>query len=369
MEQRTTQVPRRSRGSGRNIPASFRSVGSAFLCAFLAVFPLCLSAQQVASATLSEAPQPQHAVGPGVISGVVVDPTGAAIAGARVILTAGSPPRSEETQTEANGGFVFQPEPAGPFQLTITAPSFAARTVAGALEPGQIYNLPQIALAVGQNNVDVEVGLTREEIAQVQLDVEEKQRLFGVVPNYYVSYLPHAVPLSPKQKFTLAGKLVLDPVSFAITGAVAGIQQANNDYSGFGNGAAGYGKRYAASTGTFLTGVVIGNAILPSILKQDPRYFYKGTGTVKSRVLYAMAMAVMCKGDNGNWQVNYSGILGGLAAGGLANLYYPAKDRDGLELTFANAAIGTAESAAGNVVQEFLFRRLTSHSAKEKATP
>jgi hypothetical protein len=259
--------------------------------------------------------------------------------------------------------------PAGAFQLAIAAPTFAAKTLTGVLAPGEVYTLPRIALSVADTNVDVEVSLTREEIAQVQLDTEEKQRLLGVVPNYYVSYLPHAVPLSPRQKFTLAGRFVLDPVSFGITGAVAGIQQANNDYSGFGNGAAGYGKRYAASTGTFLTGVAIGNAILPSVLKQDPRYFYKGTGTVRSRVLYAMAMAVMCKGDNGRWQVNYSGILGGLAAGGIANLYYPAKNRDGLELTFANAAIGTAESAAGNVVQEFLFRKLTSHSAKREPKP
>jgi hypothetical protein len=78
---------------------------------------------------------------------------------------------------------------------------------------------------------------------------------------------------------------------------------------------------------------MIGSAILPALLKQDPRYFYKGTGTTRSRILYAIANSVMCKGDNGHWQVNYSGILGGAAAGGISNLYYPASDRNGISLT------------------------------------
>jgi len=338
---------------------------------------LGLPAQQVSSAQLPESPLPQAqaplhqngAIPDGAIRGVVVDSSGAAIAGASVTLVAGNPQQHEETQTDANGGFVFQPEPAGQFRLTIAAPTFAPGTLTGVLTPGQVYTTPQIVLAVGETNVNVEVSLTREELAQVELGTEEKQRLLGVVPNYYVTYLPHAVPLTPKQKFTLAGKLVLDPVSFGITGVFAGIQQASDADSGFGYGAAGYAKRYAASTGTFLTGVAIGNAILPAVLHQDPRYFYKGTGSVKSRVLYAMSMAVMCKGDNGRTQVNYSGILGGLAAGGIANLYYPAKDRDGLGLTFASAAIGTAESAAGNIVQEFFLRRLTSHAEKQTNAP
>ena len=81
---------------------------------------------------------------------------------------------------------------------------------------------------------------------------------------------------------------------------------------------------------------MIGDAILPSILKQDPRYFYKGSGTTRSRILYALANAVVCKGDNGHWQPDYSGILGSLAAGGISNLYYPASNRNGVQLTFEN---------------------------------
>ncbi len=305
----------------------------------------------------------------GSISGVVVDPSGAAIAGATARLVWEDPSRNQLVRTDSGGEFTFLGVGAGSFKLTVTAPGFAPATATGTISAGQVYTAPQITLEVATNDTEVQVEMTREEIAQEQLNVEEKQRLIGVFPNYYVSYAPNPMPLTAKQKFTLAGRLLIDPVSFGVTGVTAGIEQANNSYSGFGQGASGYAKRYAASTGTFLDGVLIGNAILPAVFKQDPRYFYKGTGSVKSRVLYAIAMSVMCKGDNGNWQVNYSGIGGGLAAGAISNFYYPAKDRDGLELTFANAAIGTAESAAGNIVQEFFFRKLTSHSSKAKADP
>ena len=104
---------------------------------------------------------------------------------------------------------------------------------------------------------------------------------------------------------------------------------------------------------------MIGGAILPSLLKQDPRYFYKGTGTTRSRILYAIANSVICKGDNGRWQANYSGILGSLAAGGISNIYYPASNREGASLTFEEALLGIAGGAAQNLFQEFLVRKLT----------
>jgi hypothetical protein len=126
----------------------------------------------------------------------------------------------------------------------------------------------------------------------------------------------------------------------------------------------GYAKRFGAAYADMATGTLIGGAILPSLLKQDPRYFYKGTGSTKSRILYAVANSVICKGDNGKWQANYSGILGGLAAGGISNLYYPAQDRNGVGLTFENALIGIGATAAANVLQEFVIKKLTPSAAK-----
>ena len=73
----------------------------------------------------------------------------------------------------------------------------------------------------------------------------------------------------------------------------------------------------------------IGSAILPSILHQDPRYFYKGTGSITSRALYAISTVVICRGDNGRWQPNYSNVAGNLISAGISNLYYPASNRNG----------------------------------------
>jgi hypothetical protein len=170
--------------------------------------------------------------------------------------------------------------------------------------------------------------------------------------------------MNPKQKFELAWKLVIDPSSFVIAGIIAGGQQANDSFPGYGQGAAGYGRRFGAAYGDFFIGTYIGNAILPSILKQDPRYFYKGSGTTKSRILYAISRSVMTKGDNGHWQPDYSGILGSLAAGGIANLYYPEGSRHGFSTTLDNTLIGIGTSAGVNILQEFVFRKLTPKTPK-----
>src|SRR5260370_41627669 len=137
-------------------------------------------------------------------------------------------------------------------------------------------------------------------------------------------------------------------VQFMSVGAISVGEQATNRFSGYGQGAQGYAKRYGASYADFVTDAFIGGAILPSLLKQDPRYFYKGNGSGRSRALYAIANAVICKGDNGHWQPNYSEILASLATSGISNLYYPASDRNGAALTFENALIGLGASAAIN---------------------
>jgi hypothetical protein len=234
--------------------------------------------------------------------------------------------------------------------------------VPGLLHPNEALEVPPISLAIAAATTEVRVSVTNYELAEEQVKVEETQRVLGVIPNYYVSYRQDALPLRPKQKFELAWKTSVDPVTFAASGAFAGVQQAQNEFSGYGQGAHGYAKRYGAAYGDALIGTMIGGAILPSLLRQDPRYFYKGTGSTRSRILYALASAVICKGDNGHWQADYSGILGALAAGGISNLYYPAGSRNGAGLTFENTLIGVGGSAVGNLFQEFLVRKLTPHA-------
>jgi len=332
------------------MPPGFRS---SLLVSLLVTVGCALASGQ----TSSQAPAADVAL-VGSISGTVFDQSGAVVAGARVKLAFDDSSRNQETLSGADGQFSFSKVAAGPFQVTIAATGFASQTSAGALQPGQNYIVTNIALPVAANVTDVQVQFTREEVAQEQIKVEEKQRVLGVVPNFYVTYESDPAPLTAKQKFGLAWKTSIDPVSFALNGAVAGIQQWSDDFDGYGQGAEGYAKRYGASYADFVTGTFIGAAILPAVLKQDPRYFYKGTGSKRSRILYAMANAVICKGDNGRWQANYSNILGSFAAGGISNLYYPSENR-GAELTLENSLLGIGATAAANIVQEFVIRKLT----------
>ncbi len=323
--------------------------------------------------TPEQTPTPAPAFG--TITGTIVDQSAAVVAGAQVKLavTGGDQSQNQSKSREVvsgdDGQFSFANVTPGAFQLSITAAGFAAQTSAGTLLPGEIHNIPQIALTVATNITDVSVSLSRIEVAEAQVKDEEQQRVFGFIPNFYVTYDPHPVSLTSKQKFELAWKTSIDPVTFAIVGGIAGIQQANNDFSGYGQGAQGYAKRFGSTYANLVAGTFIGSAILPSLLKQDPRYFYKGTGGVQARTFYAMAFAVVCKGDNGRWQVNYSNILGSLAAGAISNLYYPAQNRNGAALTFENTAIGIGATAAANLVEEFLMRKLTSNANRANAKP
>jgi Carboxypeptidase regulatory-like domain len=295
----------------------------------------------------------------GDITGTVVDQTGAVVSGARVTLTSADGSPNREMLTGGNGEFSFGKIAAGAFKVTVTSAGLATQTYSGVLAPGQFYIVPQIALTIATELTEVRVvGLGPTELAEVQIKEQEKQRILGVIPNFYISYVHDAVPLTPKQKFELAWKTTIDPVTFVIVGAVAGYEQAENQFSGYGQGAQGYGKRYGAAYADTITGTFIGGALFPALMKQDPRYFYKGTGSTRSRVLYAIANAVICKGDNGRWQFNYSGISGGLVAGGISNLYYPPKDR-GAGLVFEDEGIGIAGTAVTNLIQEFIIPKLT----------
>jgi Carboxypeptidase regulatory-like domain len=314
----------------------------------------------------ASAPQPVQPL-PGSVTGTVVDQSGAVVSGADVKLTIGD--KSIEVRSDDNGQFSFANIAAGPFHLTITAPTFAGQTASGVLQPGQNYLVPRTALAVATAVTDVEVGVSQVEVAEEQLKVEEKQRVLGVLPNFYVSYIPNAAPLNPRQKFKLAVMTVIDPFTFVFVGGAAGVQQAQDHFRGYGQGAEGYGKRFGAGYADTVSGTFIGGAILPSLLKQDPRYFYKGTGTPASRFLYAIANAFICKGDNRRWQPNYSNMLGSLAAGGISNIYYPAQDRNGVGLTFENAAFGIGGSAVANLFQEFVIRKLTPKLPHVPAEP
>ena len=318
---------------------------------------------------MGQTSDPAPALLPGTVTGTIVDPTGAVVAAAHVTLTQPDQSTSLEVLSGDKGQFTFTNVAPGTFQLAVRAQGFASQTSSGTLLPGEIHTVPPITLTVATNVTDVEVALSPTQVAEEQIKDEEKQRIIGLVPNFYVTYDAHALPLSSKQKFKLATKTVIDPFTFLVVGGTAGIEQAQNHFIEYGQGVQGYAKRFGATYADTVSSTFIGGAILPSLLKQDPRYFYKGTGSTPSRFMYAIRMSVICKGDNGRWQFNYSNVLGSLAAGGISNLYYPSLDRDSAALTFENAAIGLASNAVTNILQEFVVRKLTPHANHPAAQP
>ena len=300
---------------------------------------------------------------PGTISGTIEDQSGAVSVGTQVkLFREGQPNPERETISGANGQFSFTGVPPGPFRLTITAAGFSTHEVTGELQTGEFYIVPLIALAVSGGTTEVHVALSPVEVAQEQIKIEEKQRVLGFVPNFFVSYEPNPAPLNTKQKFQLAWKSSTDPMTFVGAAFLAGFEQASDDYSGYGQGMQGYGKRFGSAYADIFGGTFISSAILPSILKQDPRYIYKGTGSIKSRIGYALASSFVCKGDNQKWQPNYSNMLGSFAIGGVSYLYYPASDRS-TGLFVQNALLRIGESSLAGIFQEFVIRKLTPRIA------
>jgi hypothetical protein len=188
--------------------------------------------------------------------------------------------------------------------------------------------------------------------AAEQLQREEKQRILGFIPEFNTSNDVDAARLSRMQKMQLAFKSATDPFTFVTAGIDAGLSQASNGHAGYGQGMTGYAKRFGASYADSFDGTMIGNGILPGLLHQDPRYFRKGSGSFKSRLIYSALSTVRTKNDDRHWQPNYSILLGNLAAGGLANLDYPEAER-GAALTFERALTVSAEGAIGAFLYEF----------------
>ena len=311
-------------------------------------------------------PQPPLAnTASATVSGLVLDIQGAIISGAHLRLLSPAAPAAsaQETTSGADGTFSFERVPSGPFTLSATFPGFQESSAAATLQPGQSYAVAPFALRPAINLV-VEAVSSPHELAEAQLRMEETQRLVGFLPNFFVSYNWSAPPLTSKQKFRLALKNASDPGNLLLVGTVAGVQQASDAFSGYGQGAQGYGKRYGADLGNLVIGTFMGGAVLPSLFHQDPRYFYKGTGTIRSRALYAISSAVICRGDNGRRQPAWASVLGDLSAGGISNLYYAPSDRQGASLTLENGLLGIAGDALNDVFQEFFLDKVTSRGKK-----
>jgi hypothetical protein len=321
--------------------------------------------------SLPDAPQPHShpqnspqqtplAEGSASVAGTVLDASGATVSGADVRLSHGDGSQLHTMMSEANGEFSFAKIPAGSYLVTVNAKGFAPFTSPEfAVALLQAYEVPGLSLSVASASMEVTVRPT-EFIAAEQIRAQEKQRLVGFFPNFYTSYIYDAAPLNAKQKFSLAVRGTFDPVAMLGVGMAAGIEQATNAYAGYGQGAAGYSKRFAAKFIDGRSSDLLTHAVFPALLHQDPRYYYQGSGSVKSRIAHAVTSAFVARNDSGRPVPNTSYFLGDLCAGALSNLYYPKANR-GANLVFTNAAVGLAGRIGTNLMREFVSKRLSTN--------
>jgi Carboxypeptidase regulatory-like domain len=328
-----------------------------------------IAGRGITSRSFADAPlphsDPQNSVqqtppaeGTASVAGTVLDVSGATVSGADVSLMHGDGTQLLTMVSEANGQFNFTKIPAGSYLVTVNAKGFAPFISAEFdVAVQQAYEVPDVSLSIATANLEVTVRPT-ELIAAGQLRAEEKQRLVGVIPNFYTSYIYDAAPLTWKQKFSLAARNGVDPVAFIGIALGAGIEQAMNTYPGYGQGAAGYGKRYAARFADGRSSDYLTHAVFPALLHQDPRYYYQGSGSFKSRLMHALSSPFVTRSDNGRTVPNASFLLGDICSGALSNLYYPKADR-GANLVVTNAAVGLAGRLGTNLIREFLSKLMT----------
>jgi hypothetical protein len=324
-------------------------------CKYASALVVCIWAVTVTVAQQVSAPLPQA----GTIIGTVQDVNGGVVPGATVVLRGSSPADERRIVSQDNGFFQFDGvKPGTLHHITVSAQEFADWTSKDlVLTPGQFFILTGIALRVSTVQVTVNAILP-EEVAAAQVKAAETQRVFHVVPNFYVVYDHNAVPLTPKLKFQLAMRTLVDPVTIAGFGFNAAIYQMAG-YPGYRLGTKGYAERLGATFAGGYTNILVGDALLSSLLHQDPRYFYQGTGTNKSRLLHALSTPFITRGDNGRREINWSNIGGDLASGAIANAYYPASDR-GAWRVISSTLIGMGGRMALGVAQEFVLHKHTS---------
>ncbi len=294
------------------------------------------------------------------VSGVVMDASGATVAGAQVSLVLSDDPQLQPVQAMSSGlrgEFTFANVAVGSYRVRVDAPGFGTFVSKEfPLAAQQAYVVPEISMSlVAMSEVTVR---PMSVIAAEQIKAQEKQRLFGVVPNFYVSYVPDAAPMTSKQKLGLAARDTFDWMSFISISVDASIEQAGNAHASFGQGASGYTKRWAALWADNISDDLLSHYLFASALHQDPRYFYQGTGSTKSRLLHALSSAFIARGDNGKLMPNYAYLLGDVSSAGISNIYYPRSDRT-VSWFLINTALGIAGRAGQAVTEEFIGKRMT----------
>ncbi|MGA7921635.1 MAG: hypothetical protein WCA38_18390 [Candidatus Acidiferrales bacterium] len=176
-------------------------------------------------------------------------------------------------------------------------------------------------------------GLTAKEKQNIEHEQKtgtSKDRIFWTLPNFLtVEDAENIPPLTSGEKFKVVGRSLIDPSEFVLIGFVAGLGQASNSDRSYGQGAQGYGKRYATSYADNAIENLMASAVLPSVLHQDPRYYQLGHGRFLRRTGHAVSRIFVTRSDSGQKQFNYSEIFGaGIAASISTYSYHPSEDKN-----------------------------------------
>jgi hypothetical protein len=249
----------------------------------------------------------------------------------------------EAPQPQFTPAAVEPQAPAGQSQTTSKPASSATPAPAGAAQGSS-------SSQTGAQQPGTEKSLHDQ--AEEQLKAQEKQRVMAVMATFNTTRNKNALPLSSGQKYQLFFKSVTDPWPFGLTAVVAGIGQADGSYPAWGQGVQGYAKRWGGAYTDYFMGNFFGNAVLPSLWHEDPRYFQKGTGSFTSRFLWAAASTGWCKRDNGKWGPNYGNVIGNLIGSSIARVYYPASERT-VTSTITDGLTVSAEGIVGAEIIEF----------------
>ena len=338
----------------------------------------CVSASAQVGRILTDAPQLQaeaqatssdgqtlDAASPhpaSTVSGTVLDTNGDVIQGARVQLSiAGTYDTLREARSGATGQFEFLDLDPGTYVVKVSGDgltTFVSKPITLRMDEPVI--VPKVVLSIAAATTSITV-LDKEEASIEQVQIAEQQRVLKVFPNFYSSYDWNAPPMLAKQKYRLAVRTLIDPVSFLTTAGIAGAEQYKNVFPSFGSGIEGYGKRYGAAFASHASAELLTRAVFPSMFHTDPRYFILGRGTAQARGLHAITSTWVTRGDDGTRRINFPQILGGLSAAALSNTYFPAQER-GLNLVLINGLGDLGGNMVDNLIREFLLSRVTTRA-------
>jgi hypothetical protein len=324
-----------------------------------------LAANAVAQGPTAVPDAPQTAGGAS-LSGIVKDVGSTPVGEATVTLT-GPDGFVRQVISDDDGNFRMEKLPTGAFMLTVAADGLTTLSTPVVMGPQEQKVLPPVVLRIATVASEVD-AVSQVEMADEQIKVEEKQRILGIVPNFYVAYDQNTVPLDTVQKFRLAGRTVLDPEVFIAVAISAGIAQGTQTPIEWQQNFKGYAQRYGAGYAGALAGIGLSGAVFPAIFHEDPRYFYKGTGTTGERLRWSLKQAFVQRNDKGQWRPGYAETLGDLSASLVTVAIYPHQATDWGKTTAIDFGLNVAGEAFGDLMEEFVVPKLP-HSKKKAATP